>query len=365
MGADWPGDEQPTPNTDRVPQWVADEQVARLGRELRDGLRSLDTPPGRPEKGRGGPNRRRARNKSNRNSSARDGGTRGNGRRAGRRVAPALGTLTVLLLMGTYVAYPGLVGQAVSAIAGEQFNEPNRSAGLFGSASAYPPRGVDAGKEPLGTPAPVPQPSDSYTFIHGDSRQGMVAYDPCRPIRYVTRPDNAPPGAGRLVAEAVAAASKASGFVFIDDGETAESFSSERNPYQPGRYGKRWAPVLIVWETPAEQPRFATDAASDQPYLAGLGGSQAITGDQGSAVFVTGTIQLNAEALTRALAHPDGPAQVGGVIQHELGHVLGLGHVQDPTQLMYEHGQNEVRTFAAGDRTGLAKLGQGRCFPRH
>jgi hypothetical protein len=45
---------------------------------------------------------------------------------------------------------------------------------------------------------------------------------------------------------------------------------------------------------------------------------------------------------------------------HELGHVVGLGHVQDDRQLMSEHGHG-VYAFAAGDRSGLKRLGEGPC----
>ncbi|NVM98829.1 matrixin family metalloprotease [Arthrobacter sp. SDTb3-6] len=283
-----------------------------------------------------------------------------------RRILPAACSVLALAMIVSYYAFPGLVGQATAAIAGEQFHAPQSGVGPASSWTAgYPPRGVEAHKAPLGRPAAVAQTSESYAFIGGDSRSGLIAYDPCRPIHFVTRPDNAPEGGRELITRAVAAASQATGLVFIDDGGTTEGYSTNRGPYQPGRYGKRWAPVLFVWATAAEQPKFVQVPVPGETNVAGLGGSQAIVGDTGSEVFVTGTVQLNAGALGETMSRPGGPALVQAVIEHEIGHVLGLGHVKDPSQLMYDRARPGVTTYAAGDLTGLARLGQGKCFPNH
>lgn len=57
--------------------------------------------------------------------------------------------------------------------------------------------------------------------------------------------------------EAIAEVSAASVLQFVHDGATAEGPTDQRNLYQPERYGKRWAPVLITWSTPAETPGLA------------------------------------------------------------------------------------------------------------
>lgn len=279
---------------------------------------------------------------------------------------PVVCSVLAVALIVSYYAFPGLVSGAITDVAGEQFSAPGSGVSLAsGWSTGYPPRGVEAKKEPLGRPAPMTQSSDSYVFIEGASKDHFVAYDPCRPIHYVTRPDNGPAGGRALITQAVAAASKATGLVFIDDGETTEAYRDDRSPYQPDRYGKRWAPVLFVWATRAEQPKFVVSRAPVVKNVAGLGGSQSIEGASGSRVFVSGTVQLNAPVLSETMTRPNGRALVQAVVEHEIGHVLGLGHVQDPTQLMYENTQSGITTYQPGDLAGLAKLGQGKCFPNH
>ena len=59
------------------------------------------------------------------------------------------------------------------------------------------------------------------------------------------------------------------------------------------------------------------------------------------------------------------PAWLGSnaSIQHELGHLVGLDHVQDVTQLTNPTLPPGLTDYASGDIQGLAQLGQGGCFP--
>ncbi|MFQ4147289.1 matrixin family metalloprotease [Arthrobacter sp. LAPM80] len=279
-----------------------------------------------------------------------------------------MATVLTIALICTYYAYPGLPAKVTDAIADEQFGPPDGGIGQAPDGrwvQGFPPRGVEAATQPLGAPAPLATAGTEYQFMHKDAHGTPVAYDPCRPIHYVTRADNAPPGSRQLITDAFAAASTATGLVFVDDGTTVETYTAERSSYQPDLYGKRWAPVLLNWTTTAEEPRFTAAAVPGNYEIAGLAGSQAIAGSAGSAVYVTGIIKLNARLFGEMLGDPASAANARGVVEHEIGHVLGLDHVQDPHQLMYEHGQHVVTSYAAGDLTGLAQLGQGRCFPNH
>jgi hypothetical protein len=224
----------------------------------------------------------------------------------------------------------------------------------------HPTAGIDAADAPLGVPLAAPAEGGEHVFVsRQDDGVRPVAYDPCRPIHYVLRPDGAPAGGEAVVADAIARISGVTGLPFVYDGPTDEAPTTDRAVYQPDRYGDRWAPVLISWQTEAENPALAG-------VVAGLGGSSWAAAAGGTKVYVTGNVALDAADLGPLLAGgtgPSGPAVARAVVLHELGHLLGLQHVADPKQLMYPTTQPDVLDFAAGDLTGLAELGAGECVP--
>jgi hypothetical protein len=224
-------------------------------------------------------------------------------------------------------------------------------------AATYPTPGIEASDEPLGTPAPAPATGGTHAFVAlQDDGVTPVSYDPCRPIHYVIRPDNAPVGGDAVIQDAVARVSEVTGLVFVLDGPTDEASSDSRPLYQPERYGDRWAPVLVSWQTEEENADFLTDTV-------GEAGSAAVTIADEPKVFVSGVVDLDAAAFAGFLAAPDGEAFARAVVLHELGHLVGLDHVGDPTQLMYPETRDAV-DFASGDLTGLARLGAGECVPQ-
>jgi len=76
----------------------------------------------------------------------------------------------------------------------------------------------------------------------------------------------------------------------------------------------------------------------------------------GHGVYVTGAVLIDAAAAN--LSPGFGPGGLGAVLMHELGHLVGLGHTQDPTQIMNPQLlQTKDGTYGAGDLAGLARLG--------
>jgi len=210
---------------------------------------------------------------------------------------------------------------------------------------------------PLGQPDSLPDERGSYRFL--DTQPGdpaaPIAWDPCRPIRYVINPTDAPPGATDRVHAAVERASRASGLRFEFAGFSAEApRRASREVFLPERYGAdHWAPVLVAWSRESVIPELGGQ-------VVGWGGPRGVLYD-GMAVYVTGTVLLDADDLFTDSETER--AETEATILHELGHVLGLDHVDDDHELMHDTSDGSVLDLGPGDRHGLAALGTQACHP--
>jgi hypothetical protein len=198
----------------------------------------------------------------------------------------------------------------------------------------------------------------NYAFLQTQPNStSPVTWDPCRPIHYVVRPYGSPQGGLDLIQTAISNVSKATGLKFEYDGTTNESPEEQRPNYLPDQYGNRWAPVLVAWSSPNEMPMLSGD-------VIGLTSAQPVDSQDGRYALVSGQVALDFSQLTPVMQFNGGRAVVEATISHEFGHLVGLDHVGDPTQLMYPSARPVVHSFGAGDLTGLAQLGSGHCFPQ-
>lgn len=315
-----PGRRPPTSRSGRTPVWAQDQADGRPAQPAVP-WRSWEPSPPAPQRSRG----------------------------------PVKAWLLAISLLAVFVAVVMTGGSDVGPLAAAAGREPwDRPA--IGRDPDRPTPGVEAEGSPRGAPAAGTTPSSAFRFLSTqENSDDPVAYDPCRPV-HVTVNGLAPEGGNEVLAAAVAKVASATGLRFVWDAPTDELPSDDREAYQPDRYGDRWAPVLIGWETDNLNPDMAAD-------VVGLAGSRSLSFPGRPSVYLTGQIELDARQLAEVLARPEGVAEARAIVQHELAHVVGLGHVDDPSQIMFPEGRLGVRDFGPGDLTGLAALGRGACVP--
>ena len=232
--------------------------------------------------------------------------------------------VVVLLLGGVFVLYPGADRDDLQRVLG-------------------------LGPDRLTAPPAIREGSGPYAFLQ--TQRGSdepVTYNPCRPIRYEVNPQGAPEDHMLLVQGSIARLEAASGFVFEYVGPSAS-----RNFLARALTGQD--PVLIGWATPDELPELAGD-------VAGIGGSTMISLGAARREYVTGMVALDAEAFDRLMGSSAGRGQAAAILDHELGHLVGLDHVEDPGELMYTL-TGARGTYGPGDLEGLARLGNVACRP--
>ena len=183
--------------------------------------------------------------------------------------------------------------------------------------------------------------TSTYAFVLDGPDNRPVGWDPCEPIHYVVNPEGAPSDWKDVVENGIETVEDASDFDFTYDGESDDRQFGQRPVKDDGAH-----PVLIAWATPAEEPKLSGKAV-------GIGGST--PAQRGGKVrFVAGIVVLDAEAAKQMMLGGRSKDQEL-ILAHELGHVLGLDHVDDTGELMNPQYVGQ-RGFGDGDKDGLAIL---------
>jgi hypothetical protein len=192
---------------------------------------------------------------------------------------------------------------------------------------------------------PISAAGGSYAFEEKQLNGQPVGYDPCTPISVEFNPDGEPTDTESLVRTATEHVHEASGLNFKLVGRTSSRRFLDRAP-SAGR-----APVIVGWSTSDEDPELKGS-------VAGVGGSSLIDFN-GHKQYVTGMVVLDIDAFQDAIdAGQEDAAQA--IVDHEFGHVVGLGHVKSRSELMFKENTGQT-TWGPGDREGLERLGNIRC----
>lgn len=194
-------------------------------------------------------------------------------------------------------------------------------------------------------PAPdLPPDTGSYTFLQMQPNgRGPVGYDPCIQIEVEVNPSGAPENHHDLVVTALERTSAATGLSFTLVGTT------DREPDLESKDRSR-RPVLVAWATEDEQPKLSGE-------VAGFAGSATSRSRSGNLYYTHGWVVLDIDVF-------DNPSvtqrQLQSIVDHEFGHLVGLGHVDDANELMHPTNSRETG-FGPGDLRGLAELGRVPC----
>ncbi|MFT5222373.1 MAG: hypothetical protein ACI867_000672 [Glaciecola sp.] len=196
-----------------------------------------------------------------------------------------------------------------------------------------------------------------YALWARNADESAVRWDACQPIRWVFNPDGAPLGASEQFQLAIDRVAEVTGLDFAYIGETDELPRRDRESYQPDRYGRDvWSPVLISWRTPetTDVPLSEHDRAVAIPVAVGTSEVRN---------FVTAQIIFNRK-LGGVPGFDDRRSSIGVTMLHELLHVVGLQHVDDPVEMMFPFPVLGDATFGPGDLAGMREVGAANpCLP--
>jgi len=208
----------------------------------------------------------------------------------------------------------------------------------------------------------MPDSEGSYRFI-GEAAGAPIRWNPCEPVRYEVNLANAPEGALAVVHEAFDRTAEVTGIEFRFEGTTTRTPEEQADDYFLSHLTDPvvWLPVLVAW-LPREEFRAQFERLGSDRHALAVANSirgELETADQ----YTSGAIVVDAEA--RMSDDFDGRYSLGMVMMHEAGHLMGLGHVKDPAEVMFSDRSTypqPIEEWGPGDTEGLQRLGTGGCM---
>ncbi|MGH9265057.1 MAG: matrixin family metalloprotease [Acidimicrobiales bacterium] len=288
------------------------------------------------------------------------------------RLAGAGWTTRVALLLLVLAVAAVSLG---SLFAGSDDTATEATEGPEATGAASPPADPECpGRDHLSPDAngivrPDVKPAFDYTFLFVEDGCRPARFNPCAPVRYTLNRRLASDADVATLEEALRKTAAATGLQFEYAGPSDLDPLTVPRPVRGADGSLTWPPVNIGWAHLGRGERLRSrDAIREAPdTVIGGGGRPVVVGN----VITTGNLVLNLDAVAdtdtdRPVPHGFGPGvNWGRIMLHELGHVIGLGHVESRTSIMNESLTQQTISsseWGVGDLIGLRHLGRaGGC----
>jgi hypothetical protein len=201
-------------------------------------------------------------------------------------------------------------------------------------------------------PRGVPAPASGGEYEYFEQFEGSPPYlSNCEPIPVVIRDKVGPADGPNIIVQSLQQIADASGISFKFVEYTNEVYSFNQRPERfPWEQGDR--SIWLGWASQNEVPDLGP-AIPDQGVPVGLGGPGALFPRGNQVEMKGGGAVFRAEYVLND--------KWGKVVLHEVGHVLGLSHVNSRAEQMYP-AVHDLEVLGAGDKEGLQKITKA-CSP--